>query len=101
MGTPGGRPRDVVLRYHARSTHQPNRFAPGPGGLDWATQPDPFRTYAGAPTIELPLAGEELTATWEDLHRPGAVAPRPLDHRSLGAFLELALGLTAWKEAGA
>ena len=94
-------PHDVVLRYHARSTHRPERFAPGPGGLDWANQPDPFRTYAGAPTVELPLAGDDLTATWDDLHRPGRVGPRRLDRRALGAFLELALGLTAWKEHGA
>jgi SagB-type dehydrogenase family enzyme len=93
-------PLDAVLRYHARSTHQPNRFAPGPGRLDWATQPDPFRTYTGAPIVDLPLAGGDLTALWEDLHRPGAIAPRPLDRGSLGAFLELALGLTAWKEYG-
>ncbi len=39
-------------------------------------------------------------ATWGDLHRPGAVAPRPLGRASLGAFFELALGLTAWKEHG-
>ncbi len=98
---PSRSPRDTVLRYHARSTHRPERFAPGPGGLDWATQPDPFRTYAGAPTVELPLADEVLTASWDDLHRPGTVAPARLDRRSLGAFLELALGLTAWKEHGA
>ena len=94
-------PRDAVFRYHGRSTHRPERFAPGPGGLDWANQPDPFRTWAGAPTVELPLAGDDLTATWDDLHRPGRIAPRPLDRASLGAFLELALGLTAWKEHGA
>jgi SagB-type dehydrogenase family enzyme len=94
------KPIDTVLRYHALSTHQPSRFAPGPGRLDWASQPDPFRTYEGAPVLELPLAGDDLEATWEDLHRPSAVPPRALDRGSLGAFLELALGLTAWKEYG-
>ena len=92
--------REAVLRYHGRSTHHPGRYAPGPGFLDWANQPDPFRTYAGAPIVELPLAGEGLPASWGDLHRPGAVPPRPLDRASLGAFLELALGITAWKEHG-
>jgi SagB-type dehydrogenase family enzyme len=66
--------------------------------MDWANQPDPFRAYEGAPVVELPLADDDLEATWDDLHVPGAVAPRPLDRGSLGAFLELALGLTAWKE---
>jgi SagB-type dehydrogenase family enzyme len=89
---------DAVLRYHARSTHQIGRFAPGPGFLDWANQPDPFRTYAGAPVLELPLASPALDASWDDLGRPGAIRPRTLDRASLGAFFELALGLTAWKE---
>ena len=35
----------------------PDRYAPGPGLLDWANQPEPFRTWAGAPVVELPLAG--------------------------------------------
>ena len=90
----------AVLRYHARSTHHPHRFAPGPGRLDWANQPEPFRSYAGAPRVELPLAGEDLSASWGDLHRPGSVAPCPLGRASLGAFFELALGLTAWREHG-
>ncbi len=90
----------AIRRYHALSTHAPGRFAPGPGHLDWASQPDPFRTWEGAPIVELPLAGDDLTATWTDLHRPGTVAPRPLDRGTLGAFFELVLGLTAWKVAG-
>jgi len=91
---------EAVLRYHARTVHQPHRFAAGPGRLDWANQPDPFRSYAGAPRVELPLAGDDLSASWGDLHRFGAIASRPVDRASLGAFLELALGLTAWKEHG-
>ncbi len=31
--------------YHERSKHRLTRYAPGPGGLDWANQPDPFRYY--------------------------------------------------------
>jgi SagB-type dehydrogenase family enzyme len=92
--------RDVVARYHERSTHHPGRYARGPGLLDWANQPEPFRSYAGAPRLELPLAGDERSASWGDLHRPGAVPARPLDRARLGAFLELALGITAWKEHG-
>jgi SagB-type dehydrogenase family enzyme len=91
---------DAVRRYHERTTHHPGRYARGPGFLDWASQPEPFRTYAGAARVELPLGGAGLDATWGDLHRPGAVLPRPLDRASLGAFLELALGITAWKEHG-
>jgi SagB-type dehydrogenase family enzyme len=88
----------AVLRYHGRSTHRPGHFAPGPGWLDWANQPDPFRTYEGAPVLELPLASAAVDASWDDLQRPDAVRPSVLDRSSLGAFFELALGLTAWKE---
>ena len=89
-----------VRRYHERSTHHPGHYAPGPGFLDWANQPEPFRTYSGAPVVGLPLAGTDVSAAWDGLHRPGAVAPCSLDRASLGAFFELALGITAWKEHG-
>ncbi len=89
---------DQVLRYHQRTTHHPGRSAPGPGFLDWANQPEPFRTYQGAERLELPLAGDELAASWSSLHQPGAILPRACNRASLGAFFELALGLTAWKE---
>jgi SagB-type dehydrogenase family enzyme len=89
---------EAVFLYHERTTHHPGRYARGPGFLDWDSQPEPFRTYAGAAVVLLPLAGEELTVTWGDLHRPGSVPPRPLGRSALGAFFELALGLTAWKE---
>lgn len=95
-----GEAAEAARRYHERSTHHPGRYAPGPGSLDWANQPEAFRTYAGAPVVELPLASEDLPASWGDLHRPGGVRARPLDRASLGAFFELALGLTAWKEHG-
>ncbi len=68
--------------------------------MDWATQPDPFRTYAGAPRIELPLAADDLSVRYDELHAVGGgrVEPSTLDLRALGSFFECALGLTAWKE---
>src|SRR6185503_2437440 len=36
-------PLEEVMRYHERTKHHFARFAPGPGQLDWANQPDPFR----------------------------------------------------------
>ena len=67
---------EAVMRYHERSKHHFNRFASGPGELDWANQPDPFRRYAGAV--------------------PGA----PVDVRTLSRLLEYAHALSAWKQAG-
>jgi len=44
-----------IFRYHERTKHAFHRYAPAPGYLDWNTQPDPFRTYAGAPRVRLAL----------------------------------------------
>jgi SagB-type dehydrogenase family enzyme len=66
--------------------------------MDWDTQPDPFRTYAGAPRIELPLAADRLRTRFSELYQPGTVEPQPLTFENLAILFELALGLSAWKE---
>jgi SagB-type dehydrogenase family enzyme len=94
---------EIVMRYHERTKHHFNRFAPGPGQLDWANQPDPFRRYAGAPLIRLPiLKADEAprSPAYESLYAPGAVASAPLSVRVLSRLLEYALALSAWKQAG-
>src|SRR5262245_60085737 len=91
-------PLERTLAYHERSKHGPHRYARSPGRLDWANQPDPFRTYSGAPAVELPLLADGLATAYGDLDRPGAVAPRPIDVDGLSVLFELALGLSAWKE---
>ncbi len=88
----------AVRAYHQRTKHLPDQFAPGPGYMDWANQPDPFRRFKGARLIELPLVHNLGLVSFEALTTPGAVTPQPLSLDSLGLFLELALGLTAWKE---
>ena len=50
-----------IIAYHDRTKHHPERYANGPGGLDWANQPDPFRRFTGAPVFRLPLAGPDDT----------------------------------------
>jgi len=94
---------EVVMRYHERTKHHFNRFAPGPGGLDWANQPDPFRRYKGAPLTRLPILGAEeepLSPRYDSLYAPGAVPSAPLTVRALSRLLEYALALSAWKQAG-
>src|SRR5882762_9244386 len=91
------------MRYHERTKHHFNRFAPGPGQLDWANQPDPFRRYAGAPLTRLPIlkADEEpLSPRYDSLYEHGAVASVPMSIRALSRLLEYALALSAWKQAG-
>lgn len=48
---------EQVVAYHQRTKHHFHRYAAAQQGyMDWATQPDPFRRYAGAHLIRLPLA---------------------------------------------
>ncbi len=89
--------KDNIAAYHQRTKHSSRRYARGPGFLDWETQPDPFRTYAGARRVALPLRQEAATPAWGELEKQ---PPSPLDPGGLGLFLELALGLSAWKEVG-
>jgi SagB-type dehydrogenase family enzyme len=69
----------LIHRYHDGTKHSFQRFARSLGYLDWASQPNPFRSFAGAPVT--------------------ALAPRPDAPASpLGTVLRHALGLTAWKQ---
>ncbi len=88
---------ETILAYHRRTKHHFQRFAASPGYLDWATQPDPFRTYLGAEKVELPLLADRLDTAYEKLYFPGAVSAMPLERNSVAMLFELALGLSAWK----
>jgi len=66
-----------VRDYHDGTKHHFNRFARSLGYLDWASQPNPFRSYRGAP--ELSLA-------------------HPAGGRLLANLLRYSLGLSAWKQ---
>ncbi|HYL87534.1 MAG TPA: SagB/ThcOx family dehydrogenase [Burkholderiales bacterium] len=94
---------EAVLRYHERTKHRFHRFAPGPGELDWANQPDPFRRYAGAPLVRLPILGAEdepRSPAYESLYAAGEVPSVPLTLRALSRLFEYSLALSAWKQAG-
>jgi SagB-type dehydrogenase family enzyme len=73
-----------VHAYHDGTKHHFHRFARSLGYLDWASQPNPFRSFAGAAIVSLPP-------------RPDAY-PQPV---ALGEILRYSLGLSAWKQYGA
>ena len=87
----------VVMAYHERSKHHLNRYAAGPEALDWDAQPNPFREFTGSPRRVLPLLAEETAATFAGL---SAATPQPFTLQAVAQFLELSLGLSAWKEYG-
>ena len=87
-----------IIAYHDRTKHHPGRYASGPQGLDWATQPNPFRRFAGAPVLQLPLAVSDDTPSAASLFGAPTVTPRPFTLGSVGLFFELSMGLSARKE---
>ena len=87
----------IALQYHEATKHYFNRFARSRGYLDWATQPDPFRRYGGAPCVEL---SREPIAAHIDVE---ALVDRssetvPMDAHSIADWLRCGMGLSAWKQ---
>ncbi|MEI8255413.1 MAG: nitroreductase, partial [Deltaproteobacteria bacterium] len=91
-------PLETVLAYHAATKHQPQRYANGPGYLDWDNQPDPFRRFEGADAVLLPFAPDLAHPSMDDL-RDG-VTPAALTLESVSQLFERSLALSAWKEFG-
>ena len=89
----------IALQYHEQTKHHFNRFARSLGYLDWATQPDPFRRYAGAPILELPRRALAADVPYDALF-DGSADPAPVNDDSIGEFLRCSVGLSAWKQFG-
>src|SRR6185295_13681478 len=90
----------ATFAYHQRTKHYPGRFARALGYMDWATQPDPFRRFAGAPLVRLELVPTGDQPRYESAFVPGNDPPAPLDRRSISQLMHDALALSAWKQAG-
>ncbi|RKZ37264.1 MAG: hypothetical protein DRQ37_02275 [Gammaproteobacteria bacterium] len=84
-----------ILRYHEETKHGFHRFAASSGYLDWSTQPDPFRRYAGARHIPLTLS-RQCDKPYAALYQNNVV-PSPLNPESISRFFRFGLGLAAWK----
>ena len=91
---------DTVLAYHQRTKHHLHRYAAGPAGLDWASQPDPFRSFSGSPQLALPLLADALQSPYADLYKPGKIARQTLTLPNIAVLFELSFGLSAWKQYG-
>jgi len=87
----------MTLRYHEETKHHFHRYARALGYLDWETQPNPFRFYEGANVVKLPFAEKDPEATYMDLYERMRNPVRSFSLQDLSLFLELALGISAWK----
>jgi SagB-type dehydrogenase family enzyme len=91
---------ETVLNYHHRTKHRLERYANGPESIDWEDQPDQFRRFSGCDIIALPKPGAELEPLFADLDNPELIPAKPLNLANTGLLLELAFGLSAWKQYG-
>jgi SagB-type dehydrogenase family enzyme len=91
---------ETVLNYHNRTKHRLERYAKGPESLDWEDQPDQFRRFSGCDIVTLPKPGAELEPLFADLDNPETIPAKPLNLANAGLLLELAFGLSAWKQFG-
>jgi SagB-type dehydrogenase family enzyme len=92
-----------VVQYHDGTKHHFNRFASSLGYLDWASQPRPFRSFDGAPVLNLypapnvPPSTELSRVTYDQLFGESSIPPVPITAATIGHFLRYSLGLSAWK----
>jgi SagB-type dehydrogenase family enzyme len=93
----------AVQRYHDGTKHHFHQFARSLGYLDWASQPNPFRSFEGARAFPLFPAPEARTGgPFPPVHYGGLFGPAaeawPITSAAIGDFLRHALGLSAWKQ---
>ncbi|GAB4353304.1 MAG: nitroreductase family protein [Methylohalobius crimeensis] len=87
-----------LFDYHQRTKHYFHRTAPGPGFLDWATQPEPFRFYHGAPLHHLARReSDSREAPGYDALYEGLSA-EPVKAETIADLFYHSFALSAWKE---
>ena len=86
-----------VIEYHERTKHLPNRPANSSGYLDWANEPNPFRSYEGTNTLKLPFANTSQGANYSDLFERKNNKFQTFSLENIALLLELSMGLSAWK----
>jgi SagB-type dehydrogenase family enzyme len=90
----------TVMAYHEATKHHFNRYARSAGYMDWRNQPNPFRSYEGAVRTPLALCRQDPDLPYAALFTPAPDEGKALTLGSIASFLELSLGLSAWKAVG-
>ena len=84
-----------IFHYHRSSKHNQHAFAPGPGQLDWASQPDPFRRYEGAEVLPLIKIAQTEKPTFSEALTPNKVSAHTLNLESVSQLFFDCLALSA------
>ncbi len=86
-----------VIKYHEKTKHHPDRYARSSGYLDWANEPNPFRSYKGTNLLQLPFANTDRGTNYFDLFERKNNRFQTFSLTNIALFLELSMGLSAWK----
>jgi len=89
-----------IIHYHEETKHHYDRYARSADYMDWDNQPNPFRFYKDTPSYGLPFLKKDPAARYADLYRRDNNSARGITPATIAGFLELSLGLSAWKAAG-
>ena len=68
--------------------------------MDWQNQPNPCRTFDGAPVLRLPLLAADPAGDHQCLYRHRLEPAERQALASVAGFLELSVALSAWKAMG-
>ena len=88
---------ETVLNYHERTKHYLDRYARGPEYMDWASQPNPFRCYEGAPQIALEQGDNSQGPLYRDLFSC-PVIPSAITYQTISRLFYYSMALSAWKK---
>lgn len=86
-----------IIEYHERTKHYPDRYARSPDHLDFANQPAPFIRYEGAPVLDFPFIAKDPEINYFGIYDRKENPSKDFTFINIGAFLELSVGLSAWK----
>ena len=89
-----------VLHYHEITKHHFQGYARGPGHLDWATQPNPFRRYQGARLVPLEKVQAQDAPLYDDVFVRGRIPPAPVTRQTISQLFYDSLAISAWKSTG-
>ena len=89
----------TVFTYHEETKHNYHRYARSLGYMDWANQPNPYRSYKGSLHVELPITLKNPTPPYHLIFED-EVPTAPLLIDSISQFLQFSMGIAAIKSDG-
>ncbi len=89
----------TVFSYHEETKHAHHKYARSIGYMDWANQPNPYRSYKGALHVKLPITLQNPTPPYHMIFGD-KIPSAPLLLESISQLLQFSMGISAIKSNG-